>query len=221
MFTGEGIDKSGDYISWLTYPKSPDDPRAESDPTGATEVLQLTGCAEKKRTDSTGIKVTTASGCLLEPIPCLRSLPATSFLLPRKPDPACINVISLAPLGRSSGAEGSQTQAPDSTARTDNASAVTSPVMSGINHAPVSMSASDGLQGRKRNVTIAGIDSSPGSIEDVDDNDARDDKRRQPVKRACNECRQQKVGAARRIPCNAPPVAPPAPLCHALLNACC
>lgn len=55
------------------------------------------------------------------------------------------------------------------------------------------MPASDSLQGRKRNVTIAGMDSSPGSIEDADDNDGRDDKRRQPVKRACNECRQQKV----------------------------
>lgn len=67
--------------------------------------------------------------------------------------------------------------------------------MAGVNHAPLSMPASDGLQGRKRNVTIAGMDSSPGSIEDAEDND-RDDKRRQPVKRACNECRQQKVGPA-------------------------
>ncbi|KAJ5574299.1 uncharacterized protein N7459_008726 [Penicillium hispanicum] len=62
------------------------------------------------------------------------------------------------------------------------------------------MAASDGLQGRKRNVAIAGIDSSPGSMEDAEDNDARDDKRRQPVKRACNECRQQKVSAAILIP---------------------
>ncbi|KAJ5132225.1 hypothetical protein N7448_006383 [Penicillium atrosanguineum] len=69
--------------------------------------------------------------------------------------------------------------------------------MAGINHASVAMSASD-VQGRKRNVTIAGMDSSPGSIEDMDDNDSRDDKRRQPVKRACNECRQQKVSAASR-----------------------
>lgn len=68
--------------------------------------------------------------------------------------------------------------------------------MAGINHASVSTSASDGVQSRKRNVTIAGMDSSPGSIEDMDDNDSRDDKRRQPVKRACNECRQQKVSAA-------------------------
>jgi len=57
---------------------------------------------------------------------------------------------------------------------------------------PISMAASDSMQNRKRNVTIAGIDSSPGSIDDAEDID-RDDKRRQPVKRACNECRQQKV----------------------------
>lgn len=30
----------------------------------------------------------------------------------------------------------------------------------------------------------------------MDDNDAREEKRRQPVKRACNECRQQKVSLA-------------------------
>lgn len=70
--------------------------------------------------------------------------------------------------------------------------------MAGINHAPVSMSASDSVQGRKRNLTMAGIDSSPGSIEDMDDNDAREEKKRQPVKRACNECRQQKVRAVPR-----------------------
>lgn len=64
--------------------------------------------------------------------------------------------------------------------------------MAGIHHAPVSMTASD-MQNRKRNVTMAGIDSSPGSIDDADDIDGRDDKRRQPVKRACNECRQQKL----------------------------
>ncbi|RMJ21444.1 Transcription factor [Aspergillus sp. HF37] len=40
---------------------------------------------------------------------------------------------------------------------------------------------------------MAGLDSSPGSIDDIDDADARDDKKRQPVKRACNECRQQKL----------------------------
>ncbi|CAI7611554.1 unnamed protein product [Penicillium pancosmium] len=64
--------------------------------------------------------------------------------------------------------------------------------MAGVNHAPVSMAASD-MQNRKRNVTMAGIDSSPGSIDETEDIDGRDDKRRQPVKRACNECRQQKL----------------------------
>lgn len=64
--------------------------------------------------------------------------------------------------------------------------------MADVNHAPVPVG-TDGVQGRKRNVTVAGMDSSPGSIEDVDDSDLREDKRRQPVKRACNECRQQKV----------------------------
>jgi hypothetical protein len=64
--------------------------------------------------------------------------------------------------------------------------------MAGVNHMSVSVGA-DGIHGRKRNTTIAGIDSSPGSIEDMDDNESREEKRRQPVKRACNECRQQKV----------------------------
>jgi hypothetical protein len=40
---------------------------------------------------------------------------------------------------------------------------------------------------------MAGLDSSPGSIDDVEEVENRDEKRRQPVKRACNECRQQKV----------------------------
>lgn len=54
----------------------------------------------------------------------------------------------------------------------------------------------DGLgQARKRNVTMAGLDSSPGSVDvdDIEDSELRDEKKRQPVKRACNECRQQKV----------------------------
>lgn len=85
---------------------------------------------------------------------------------------------------------GAQAEGRNPSAKTDNASAATSPVMAGVNNSPVSV---DGVQGRKRNVTIAGMDSSPGSVEDVEDNDGRDEKRRQPVKRACNECRQQKV----------------------------
>ncbi|KAJ9294663.1 transcriptional regulator family: Fungal Specific TF [Paecilomyces variotii] len=34
---------------------------------------------------------------------------------------------------------------------------------------------------------------SPGSTDDIEDHDGQEDKRRQPVKRACNECRQQKL----------------------------
>lgn len=46
---------------------------------------------------------------------------------------------------------------------------------------------------RKRSAGLAGLESSPGSFIDHDD-DQGDDKKRQPgVKRACNECRQQKV----------------------------
>lgn len=74
----------------------------------------------------------------------------------------------------------------------DNASTGTSPVMAGLNQLPMSLT--DGVHGRKRNSAMAGVDSSPGSIDDMDDHDAREEKRRQPVKRACNECRQQKVG---------------------------
>jgi hypothetical protein len=70
--------------------------------------------------------------------------------------------------------------------------------MAGVNHTTASMAAADGVPGRKRNMTIAGMDSSPGSIDDAEDND-RDDKRRQPVKRACNECRQQKVRTPARF----------------------
>ena len=47
---------------------------------------------------------------------------------------------------------------------------------------------------RKRDASVAGFDASPGSIEsshlhDVDDESSR----KRPVKRACNECRQQKL----------------------------
>lgn len=64
--------------------------------------------------------------------------------------------------------------------------------MAGVGH---SLAVGSDGQGHaiKRSATMAGLDSSPGSIDDVDDADARDDKKRQPVKRACNECRQQKV----------------------------
>lgn len=112
--------------------------------------------------------------------------------LPTELDKCDHTSFSLASLGRSSGIGEGQAQALEPIVNFDNASVGTSPVMSGLNQ--VSMSLADGVHGRKRNVTMAGIDSSPGSIEDMDDHEAREEKRRQPVKRACNECRQQKVG---------------------------
>ncbi|BAE62845.1 hypothetical protein BDV35DRAFT_370693 [Aspergillus flavus] len=67
--------------------------------------------------------------------------------------------------------------------------------MGGVSHP--SASATGGPDGvgpaRKRTVAMAGLDSSPGSVDDVEENDLREEKKRQPVKRACNECRQQKL----------------------------
>lgn len=75
-----------------------------------------------------------------------------------------------------------------------NATPATSPIRSAAHahaHAhALSPAAAAAVSGRKRNVVGAGFDSSPGSIDDVDD---AEEKKRQPVKRACNECRQQKV----------------------------
>lgn len=68
--------------------------------------------------------------------------------------------------------------------------------MGGTGHPSVSAAGGpDGGPTRKRNVTAAGLDSSPGSVDvdDLEDIDNREEKKRQPVKRACNECRQQKV----------------------------
>ena len=49
-------------------------------------------------------------------------------------------------------------------------------------------------QNRKRDASVAGLDASPGSNESADHNDGDDQQsRKRPVKRACNECRQQKV----------------------------
>ncbi|EDN08000.1 hypothetical protein HCAG_04510 [Histoplasma mississippiense (nom. inval.)] len=50
----------------------------------------------------------------------------------------------------------------------------------------------------RRNGPTGGLGSSPGSIEDTEEtenntNNAQDDRKKQPVKRACNECRQQKL----------------------------
>ncbi|GMG07653.1 unnamed protein product [Aspergillus oryzae] len=74
----------------------------------------------------------------------------------------------------------------------NNAPAATSPVMGGVSHP--SASATGGPDGvgpaRKRTVAMAGLDSSPGSVDDVEENDLREEKKRQPVKRACNECLQ-------------------------------
>jgi hypothetical protein len=64
----------------------------------------------------------------------------------------------------------------------------TSPVSSRHGHAHGN---SNGTNKRKRS-SMVGIESSPGS--NLDDHDAEQEKKRQPgVKRACNECRQQKV----------------------------
>ncbi|KAF4340597.1 zinc finger transcription factor [Fusarium beomiforme] len=62
----------------------------------------------------------------------------------------------------------------------------TSPVSSRHGHGN-----SNGTNKRKRS-SMAGVESSPGS--NIDDHDAEQEKKRQPgVKRACNECRQQKL----------------------------
>jgi len=53
------------------------------------------------------------------------------------------------------------------------------------------------ISNRKRNASLAGFDSSPGTVESPEaegsEDGNHDEKRKQPVKRACNECRQQKV----------------------------
>ena len=73
--------------------------------------------------------------------------------------------------------------------------------MGGAGHSsgsPVSeRHATSGISNRKRNASLAGLDSSPGTVEspeaDASDDAHHEDRRKQPVKRACNECRQQKV----------------------------
>lgn len=52
---------------------------------------------------------------------------------------------------------------------------------------------------KRRNVSMTGFDSSPGSPDDIEEVDAHEERRKQPVKRACNECRQQKVSYYRTI----------------------
>ncbi|BCR94428.1 putative C6 transcription factor (Leu3) [Aspergillus luchuensis] len=67
--------------------------------------------------------------------------------------------------------------------------------MGGASHPSVSPAVGSDAAGpaRKRTTTMAGLDSSPGSIDDIDGQDNQEEKKRQPVKRACNECRQQKL----------------------------
>ena len=61
------------------------------------------------------------------------------------------------------------------------------------------MNGANGMNGAKRKRSIGhpvgtGFDSSPGSVLNDDDANDQSEKKRQPgVKRACNECRQQKV----------------------------
>lgn len=55
-------------------------------------------------------------------------------------------------------------------------------------------------ESRKRNSLIAGLSNSPGSLDSVElegteNGHLQEEERRHPVKRACNECRQQKVRA--------------------------
>lgn len=74
----------------------------------------------------------------------------------------------------------------------NNASAsVNSPIRS--NTHPMFGTPGSRSAGSKRNLNSAGLDSSPGSVDDHQEGDDGDEKKRQPVKRACNECRQQKV----------------------------
>jgi hypothetical protein len=113
--------------------------------------------------------------------------------------PVIVNPPSLASIGGSSsgiGGGGAQGDILEPSARnTNNAAAAAGPVMGGTGHSSASPAVGpDGLgQVKKRTVAMAGLESSPGSVDDVEDNDQREEKKRQPVKRACNECRQQKV----------------------------
>lgn len=78
----------------------------------------------------------------------------------------------------------------------NNTAAVASPIRSGVSHPSVAAAVGLG-PARKRNVAVAGMDSSPGSTDDVEETaEPQEEKKRQPVKRACNECRQQKVSTS-------------------------
>lgn len=86
----------------------------------------------------------------------------------------------------------------------DNASAATYPVMGSEIYSSGVVAVGDNhdhaTHVNKRAAAAAGLESSPGSVDDPDD--IREERRRQPVKRACNECRQQKVSFSCKIPAN-------------------
>src|SRR5204862_4150616 len=63
---------------------------------------------------------------------------------------------------------------------TENNTPLTSPIRG--NPAPISAGATGGFGGvRRRNVSISGFDSSPGSPDDVEEVDAHEERRKQPV----------------------------------------
>lgn len=54
---------------------------------------------------------------------------------------------------------------------------------------------------RKRNASIAGLDDESINIESPDQQLGDDGGKKRPIKRACNECRQQKVRPMRKLCC--------------------
>jgi hypothetical protein len=67
-------------------------------------------------------------------------------------------------------------------------------VIGGHGGASSPTSARNGLGQPKRKRSGAGFESSPGSVDVIENEEDEAERRRQPgVKRACNECRQQKV----------------------------
>ncbi|PGH04009.1 hypothetical protein AJ80_08593 [Polytolypa hystricis UAMH7299] len=114
---------------------------------------------------------------------------------------AGVGVVNNASSGVGGGATASS---PTALSSTEQGSPIASPVRTSAKAAaavaaaaatapPTTVAAANG--GRRRNVSIlAGMESSPGSTDGgVEETEHLDDKRKQPVKRACNECRQQKL----------------------------
>jgi hypothetical protein len=71
---------------------------------------------------------------------------------------------------------------------------------SGNSSRPIASARPGTAESRKRNSLIAGLDNSPGSVDSAEfdgteNGQQQEEERRHPVKRACNECRQQKVSA--------------------------